>query len=113
MQIGGANASQCANGHIGPFCGICKDGWSMGSGSRCVECSTDGALRSALSNPMFWAMACGSALTLIGSTALLFTALVYREGTRLFISAVRETVSKVKDGVMSKVKVTVAFFQCV
>jgi hypothetical protein len=51
--LGGTEPSAyCAEGHTGPFCGVCKPGFSevgsSASGMQCVECDGDRALTIAL-----------------------------------------------------------------
>ena len=41
--VGGVGNSTCAEGHGGPFCGLCIEGWEPGSGGMCVapdECGS-------------------------------------------------------------------------
>ena len=110
----GHGNGQCVDGHTGPYCGLCKPGWALGAGNKCVECSASGALNS-LSNPLFivtlsaWGMI--GAAWLMGMALLsIFCIRARRRGQRIKLR-VPNWLRQFKDRVVSKVKVLISFFQ--
>lgn len=102
----------------------------MGSGSRCVECSADGAVSSAATNPAVWAAILVLLSAGVGTILFIVGAVVLRRRKSLVssiekaadglskatvvatnIEHVTDEITELKDRVMSKIKVIIAFFQ--